>query len=454
MSVRRPLPSWSCSRADPRASTLARVRIRALRLAHAIAGLLVSALVFGGCSHSVLIFEADGAAPDEDAALDAGADAARETDASGEEASVGPGENDAGGGEGAHALAAHEQTCVAREEASYCWGRGADGQLGIGPMLAPEFKPVRLERAPAYTQLCAGERHTCGLRPDGGIDCWGGNAKGQLGINSRSARDVPTPVQAMVDFKWLSCAGELTCAVGKDEELYCWGDNFEGQGGQEDPAGAPDLLVPTRVMIERGIAQVSAGQGHVCALTNAGALYCWGRNTEAQLGLGRGVEQQLRRPTVLPGGNAYMSIAAGQRHTCAVRRDRRLFCWGERLDGRLGLGPGVTDVVYEPAQVGSFADWQSVQANWFHTCGLRAGELLFCWGRNAEGQLGVGDEATREVPTRVATLEGVTAFTVGHFHTCAARPGDVYCWGKNDEGQVGLNLRPADRPNLPMRVTF
>jgi alpha-tubulin suppressor-like RCC1 family protein len=420
----------------------------------------LQALALDGCANSVLIFAADdgGASDDDggaetDAEAGSGADGGRAPDAASGDA--GRGRNDAGGGGGAaRALAAHMHTCVAHVDGSYCWGRNADGQLGVGPEETPLFTPARLEGVLSYSQLCAAEQHSCGLRADGKIDCWGGNSKGQLGLGSRSARDFPTPVPAGIEFKWLACGGEQTCAVGKDEELYCWGSNFEGQVGQNDPAGSPDLLVPTRVPLEPGSAQVAVGQGHVCALSDAGALHCWGRNTEAQLGLGRAADGQVRRPTALAGSSAYMSIAAGQRHSCAVRRDGRLVCWGEPFDGRLGLGAIGPDLVHEPVQVGSLADWQSVQVNWFHTCGLRAGGVLMCWGRNAEGQLGIGDQSTRDVPALVSGLEGVTAVTVGLFHTCATSPGGTYCWGKNEYGQLGLGLGPSERADEPTRVAL
>ncbi len=416
----------------------------------------------GGCSNSVLVFTAvDGAVSEQDAGPEPEVDAGRApdadagqapADAQGEEAGPGPGPSEAGA-EQARALAAWTHTCVADDEGTLCWGRNADGQLGIGADEAPVSRPVRLMGAVAYTQLCAAEVHSCGLRPDGAIDCWGGNSRGQLGINSRSARDFPTPVSGDLSFKWLACGGLQTCAVGKDEELYCWGHNREGQLGQDDLAGAADLLVPTPVALPRGSAQVAVGQGHACALSASGELSCWGRNDEGQLGL-NSREPQIRRPTALAGSSAYMSITAGQYHSCAVRRDRRLFCWGGEFDGRLGLGPNGPDRVYEPAQVGSLSDWQRVEINWFHSCGLREGGVLMCWGRNVEGQLGVGDTATREVPAPVSGLEGVSAFTVGHLHTCASASGGTYCWGKNEFGQLGLGLGPNERVNVPTRVSL
>jgi alpha-tubulin suppressor-like RCC1 family protein len=406
--------------------------------------------LLSGCTHSGSIFVAKEEEPEADAGTVSESYGGSELDA-GEDGGVV--ERDAGTVT-LPALSAYEHSCTVRVDGSYCWGRNADGQLGVGG--GPPFvtTPTQLVRGLLYTQLCAGERHSCGLRPDGRIDCWGGNAKGQLGLDDRISRDEPTSLRpsVSVDFKALACGGNVSCAVGKDEQLYCWGDNLEGQGGQNDPPNSPDLLVPMRVDIEPGIAQVTVGQGHVCALTNAGTLYCWGRNNHGQLGLGAEAAGQVRKPTQQPGGASYLSVGAGQMHSCAVRKDRRLFCWGWRAEGRLGLGPGGSGDLPEPSQVGSLADYQSVQANWFHSCALRASGVLSCWGRNEEGQLGLGDTELREEPANVSGLDAVTALAVGHFHTCALRAGAVYCWGENKEGQLGLGN--VDRRNLPARVSF
>lgn len=418
-------------------------------------GLSLALLV--GCTHSALIFVTDDEHPEEDAGPDGESDAGRDAGEPDAGMDAGAPERDAGSSKGPLALAAFEHTCTVRDDgSSYCWGRNADGQLGVGSNPASFLtKPTALVRGLPYAQLCAGEHHSCGLRPDGRIDCWGGNAKGQLGLGDVRSRDEPSSLRpsVSVDFKAIACGGNVSCAVGKDELLYCWGENLEGQGGQNDPAGSPDLLVPTRVDIDPGIAQVSVGQGHVCALSNAGALYCWGRNNYGQLGLGSDAPEQQRKPTQLSGSASYLSVGAGQNHTCAVRKDKRLYCWGLDKDGRLGLGtPGTGANVFEPAQVGTLSDYQSVQANWFHSCALRTSGVLMCWGRNEEGQLGLGDIDLRDEPTNVSSLENVLGFSVGHFHSCALRVGAVYCWGENKEGQLGLGS--TERKNVPTRVGF
>jgi alpha-tubulin suppressor-like RCC1 family protein len=351
-------------------------------------------------------------------------------------------------------LAAFEHTCVVDESGVFCWGRNSDRQLGLGgESTAAGARPRRVQAAGEYTALCAGERHSCGLREDGVLECWGGNGQGQLGLGNLEPRAAPTPLEGLPELQKVACGGNITCAIAQDGALYCWGDNAEGELGQGEggPAGR-DSSSPLRVPFEQPFQQVSIGQGHVCAIAEDGALYCWGRNNSLQLGIGS-LLGQVRTPTPVMGGGTYRHVAAAQHHTCAVHTDGRLFCWGFDLDGRLGLGVTQGDVP-APTQVGAASDYREVQTNWFHSCALRAQGRLVCWGRNAEGQLGLGDWTWRGQPEDVSAGSAPwSAVAVGRFHTCGVRAGAVYCWGKNDADQQ-LGLDDLERRNLPTWVAL
>jgi alpha-tubulin suppressor-like RCC1 family protein len=205
--------------------------------------------------------------------------------------------------------------------------------------------------------------------------------------------------------------------------------------------------VPKAIARSGPFAAVSLGQGHVCALRESGELYCWGRNTTGQLGIGS-EQVQVRPPTLVTAGTKYRAITAAMSHSCAIRQDGHLFCWGNNLDGLLGAGSN-SGKHYTPVQVGEATDHLDVQNNWFHTCTVREGGRLWCWGRNAEGQLGLGDTAPRSRPQQLRG-EGFGRLAVGQFHSCAERAGSLYCWGKNEEGELGIGL--VGRKDVPTRV--
>jgi len=349
----------------------------------------------------------------------------------------------------ARVLSAFAQTCMVLDGALSCWGDDTQGAVGVlGSAVQP--RPLKIANEP-YLDVCAGEQHSCALRVDGTLSCWGTNKFGELGVGDFQPREQPTELTTR-RFHSIACGGHNSCAIAQRGELYCWGENWEGKLGQDDPpreapGTKPDMAVPVRVDPDRLYSHVSVGQGHVCAISE-GSLYCWGRNDKGQLGV-RETDAQFRKPMQVAAGTLFARVAAGQDHTCAIDGEGKLLCWGENTDGLLGLQTEVA-IVRTPAAVGDDSDHVEVTANWFHTCALKKGGTLECWGRNEEGQLGQGDSMLRTVPTRVGPEFRWKSFAVGQFHTCAFDADGPWCWGANLEGQLGTG--DLARKYLPTQV--
>jgi alpha-tubulin suppressor-like RCC1 family protein len=144
---------------------------------------------------------------------------------------------------------------------------------------------------------------------------------------------------------------------------------------------------------------VSAGFYHTCALKTDGTLWCWGDNTSGQLGLGTA----STTPGQVTAGTApWTVVTAGQSHTCALQADGTLWCWGENADGQLGIGsnlPSAAPVVV----TASPSSWSAVAAGGAHTCAVAGDGTLWCWGANVKGQLGIGSVASQVVPARLGS---------------------------------------------------
>jgi alpha-tubulin suppressor-like RCC1 family protein len=350
---------------------------------------------------------------------------------------------------GARVISAFAQTCAVIDGELSCWGDDTEGGVGVLGA-APQLVPQRIAEG-TYVDVCAGERHSCALRVDGTISCWGNNARGELGVGDFQPREQPTE-QSARRYRAVACGGFNTCAIAQRGELYCWGENKEGKLGQGDPppempGTMPDMASAVRVDPSRSFSDVSVGQGHVCAISE-GALFCWGRNNTGQVGV-RETDEQFRLPTEVAAGTAFVDVGAGQRHTCAVDGEGKLLCWGENRDGLLGLSTDVP-IVRTPTTVGDDSDHVQVAANWFHTCVLKKSGTLECWGRNEEGQLGLGDSMPRAMPTRVGPEFRWKSFAVGQFHTCAFDAERPWCWGENVSGQLGTG--ETARKYLPTQV--
>lgn len=188
---------------------------------------------------------------------------------------------------------------------------------------------------------------------------------------------------------------------------------------------------------------LDAGVHHTCAVTDEGAAYCWGSDSDGQLGNGAPTESVPSRSRVnLPAGRRAVAVAAGGSHTCALLDDASVWCWGNGYFGQRGDGTTET-VAPDPVRVTlpAAARVRSISAGGSHTCAVLADGTVWCWGIDASGELGDGAPfQNRSTPVRVALGAGQRAVAVsaGSSHTCAIlTDGSAWCWGANGSGQLG-----------------
>jgi alpha-tubulin suppressor-like RCC1 family protein len=321
----------------------------------------------------------------------------------------------------------------------YCWGNNQSGELGLGDE-ASRTSPALL--AGSWVEVAAGAHHTCARDDLGRVACFGANERGQLGVGDRDARSTPALVSLPTRAASITTDFSHTCALLTDATLHCWGKNDEGEMGQGDPfpgdqSRDADALTPVAVPGTWQAAE--AGQGHTCAIRLDGALFCWGRNTDHELGENDAI--QIRSPLPVGSDTDWLAVEAGQNHTCGLRDDRFAYCWGRNNSFATGNGAplGIPDVesVTSPTRLDSLSEVSLLRTDTFHTCAVDRSARLHCWGRNIEGQLGLGDLALRETPELVGV--GYENTAVGRFTTCAvAESGALSCAGNNDDGELGV----------------
>lgn len=224
---------------------------------------------------------------------------------------------------------------------------------------------------------------------------------------------------------WHSCANDGTI-------LYCWGQNADGEIGDGTNLGAKSRRP---VMNAQDPLAVGLGQFISCVCDRAGQAWCWGRNAEAELGLGSATMANVRAPTQVPGVTDCLQIAGGAQHTCVVRSDHTVSCWGANGSGQAGQ-PNSTAVVTSPAAVAGLTDVAEVQGGEAYSC-VRGNDMTVqCWGDNSDGQLGDGTTTSRSTPARVTSLGAdIVELAVGRFFACARHAsGQVSCWGGGGAG--------------------
>lgn len=344
-------------------------------------------------------------------------------------------------------------TCAIFDGALYCWGENQNGSLGLGDFESRSI-PTRVFGGADFSAVGSGDGFSCAVRV-GVVWCWGRGSSGQLGVGQFTSTAVPLEVTLPEPARFLDVGAEHVCVIGEGGSLYCWGQNAEGQLAQGDPWTGPGVssAVPLQVATGQTWQKVSCGQGHTCAIRSDGALWCWGRNTRGELGLGADSAQQLREPVRVGSEVDWEEVSAGQNHTCGVRSSA-LYCWGDNSHSQLGIldeGVAVEGLVSEPQLVPGVETVMTVSVDTFHSCVIERDGRLLCIGRNIEGQLGDGTIDTSSVPTDARPEGEWEQISAGRFHTCGVRGGAVLCTGENVPGRLGVgdsNRRNEFTPTL------
>jgi alpha-tubulin suppressor-like RCC1 family protein len=332
-----------------------------------------------------------------------------------------------------------------------------------------------------------GRRHTCAIRGDGTLKCWGFNASGQLGQGDVANRgDTSATVPASIPpidlgtgrFPVAVTAGALhTCALLDDFSLKCWGDNSFGQLGLGDsgattnrgdgPGEMGNALPVVNLGAGRTARQLAGGNFFTCALLDDGTTKCWGANGSGQLGLGdvalRSSPSALA-PIDLGTGRTANLITAGNGFVCARLDNASVKCWGNNSMGQLGLGDvnnrgdnaGEMGDALGTVALGTGRTATQLGAGSLHACAVLDDGSLKCWGGNTTGQLGYGDTNSRgDMAGEMGDALGTVPLGTGRHalevtasryvegsgtagSTCVLLDNaTVKCWGDNSSGQLG-----------------
>ena len=270
---------------------------------------------------------------------------------------------------------------------------------------------IAIGAAPAagFSAVSAGHGHTCGLRATGEIECWGSNEDWR-GEHTGQA-DAPAG-----RFTAVSAGGGHTCGLRESGEITCWGDNNGGQSAA--PAGR--------------FTAVGTGGLHTCGVRESGAVECWGNNIAWGV-----IDEDTGETTWVAGeqidapDGSFTAVSAGRIHTCGLRADGAIECWGDakrHRDSERELIDIPDDAIVTvhavspvDAPVGSFS---VVSAGGHHTCGVRDSGAIECWGYSEAGQAN-------------APTGRFIAVSAGDEYICGLREsGEITCWGNNDHGQT------------------
>ncbi len=336
-------------------------------------------------------------------------------------------------------------SCFLRADGSsvYCWGNGFGGRRGDNQTTNSGTPGLALVPEPSDA-IWAGDGGVCARAAEGGtIRCWGQNQDGQLGLGHTDQVLVPTLVPTL----------EGSRAIGFATTNVCGFDGTQVVCAGHGPVLGDGINVTRSVFAPAtdglALSTLVGGDDHMCGLTSANSVVCWGSNQFGQLGNGT-VGGTSGVPIEGPRG-PYASLVAGDYFTCGLTPDRTVECWGSNADLQLG-DEGVARGV--PAVVPNLDNVIGLAAGSYTMCALRTDRTVWCWGGHYAGVLGDGETTTNRaapLPAAIDSVVQVASTTDAHF--CALKTdGTVWCWGRNELGQLGIGVIDPDDHRAPEQV--
>jgi len=347
-----------------------------------------------------------------------------------------------------------------------CWGRNERGQLGNGESGDDilERKPVQVvgldgsTRAKTVVQMSGRDGyHVCALTAVRSVVCWGYQFAGQLGDGVGFGGGTPrrpTPVtvtgfdgsSAATSAAYVTAGKDTSCAIKLSGALFCWGDNRFGKAG----LGSGDFFNTPRLVSrfdgstpEKRVVNVSLGIWFGCAVTEVGAVHCWGRNSNGQLGDGTTIQSTTPVASSSIDGSTSSKkavvVSAGHTNACAVMESGAVTCWGLASSGAFGdskLSGNILTATQVPGIDGSTQSSRAVSltTSQYHSCASMTDGSVKCWGYSVWGQVGVGGTTSSPIIPRglnaASANKRVKSISSSAYHTCVLQASnDVDCWG-------------------------
>jgi bacillolysin len=361
-------------------------------------------------------------------------------------------------------VSSNNNCLVSYSGAGWCWGANQTGQLGsmtrTDTSVALPLKAHSGTTLSGIAQVAAGAAHGCAVTNTTGIVCWGSNTVGQLGdgtitmrlgaVVTRNADTTPFSNQAAI-----SVGATHSCALSTVGTVYCWGQNASGQLG-DGTAKSSRHPVAVRTSARAALTNVksiSSGNDHTCAVLKNGTVWCWGNQTHGATGSAAAAHRgavQVRTATGFLTG--VTRVSSGKQYTCAIAGTTASWCWGRNANGQLGDGTTVNRFHAVPVKIGNTAlvNLTAIAAgSGEHSCALGTAGQVYCWGANAARQLGDGSTVQRTsavsfVASTTKLIGPLKDIAVGAAHSCGrTNGGAIWCWGQNSRGQLGNGSNAA-----------
>ncbi|KAJ8476942.1 hypothetical protein OPV22_020669 [Ensete ventricosum] len=238
----------------------------------------------------------------------------------------------------------------------------------------------------------------------------------------------------------ISAGASHSVALLSGRDICSWGRGEDGQLGHGD---AEDRLLPMLLsaLDSRSIVSVTCGADHTTAYSESDdQVYSWGWGDFGRLGHGNSSDVFTPQPIKALQGLKIKQIACGDSHCLAVTMNGEVQSWGRNQNGQLGLGTTDDSLVPQKIQALQGICVKMIAAGAEHTAAVTEDGDLYGWGWGRYGNLGLGDRNDRLTPEKVTSIKGENMVLVacGWRHTITvSSSGNLYTYGWSKYGQLG-----------------
>ena len=313
-----------------------------------------------------------------------------------------------------------------------------------------------------FVDIDGGTNHSIALTEDGRVFTFGDNGMGQLGNNTTVDESSPLEITSNFIFgeeEWIvdvDSGGNHTGALSNANQLYLWGYNFYGQIGDSTNI---DKLLPVNVTpffslgVGEFISDFSLGDNNTVVITNLGRVFTIGRNYNYQLGdltaIDKNYPVDITANFVLSEGETVIKVDFDYEYAAAITNLGQIFLWGRNSDGQLGIG----SLVYKNSPTNATANFNlnigekivDVELGYDHTIVKTDQNRVFGFGENSYRQ--VGDDTSVDKSSPVYINNNLFSASLNKQYLSLAAgykdsmiittDGDVLTYGYGDYGQRG-----------------
>ncbi len=297
----------------------------------------------------------------------------------------------------------------------YCWGDNSDQAIDGGSK-GPRATPVAIPGIAQATSIQLGRRFGCAITADAKVSCFRGGKTRELSL--------------LKDVTDIAIQSSVLFVVQKNGELSAFDLGFDNS--DMGPTDAPPL---------KDVVRVEAGGSHACALHKSGEVTCWGDTELTGSGVDHSKKEWEQRqalekePTKVKGLVDAVDIAVSSTHSCVIRKNKQIACWGSNWSGELGDGSNENQIA--PVAVKLIDDAANIAVGYHHTCAQRASGKVVCWGENRAGQLGSAAVRAKGM-VEVQGISNAISIAGSDDVSCAQlASGGASCWGSASRGRLG-----------------